>query len=459
MKSQEFLNFAYWLVKRIHTSTQRMIYAATATMTFKLVANNHLVTLRIHPITIARPSRKALLIERNFENVKIPHFVPTCLRPSASGSSTALLLSFFALLVFISTPVDLHADTVTLTNGDHLTGNVTQVDGGKLTIHTDYAGDVVIAFDKVSSFKVDKPMLLSQESKVGKKLAIHTEEITGIDRAGSEYTVTTSKGTETIAPALLTAVRSHAAQEAYEASLHPGWLHAWTGSANISFALARGNSDTTTVGTGIAVSRPTKTDKTSLYYSEIYTHDGIANETTAEHTAAGARYDHNVNPKLFLFGTSDFAVDALQFLDLRSVLGGGFGWHAIKSPKQQFDLLGGVVWTHENYGQVPANLTTTPITPAVPAKTNSFAALDFGQQYTIKLGKSSNFTEQAYVFPDLADTSQYRATFNGTLSTKIASFLSWQTSVSDVYVTDPPNGTKDNDFILTTGLGFTFTRK
>ena len=55
--------------------------------------------------------------------------------------------------------------------------------------------------------------------------------------------------------------------------------------------------------------------------------------------------------------------------------------------------------------------------------------------------------------------AQYRATFNGGLSTKIKSFLSWQTTVSDVYVTNPPMGTKDNDFILTTGLGFTFTRK
>jgi putative salt-induced outer membrane protein len=378
-------------------------------------------------------------------------FRPLSLRAlpaTASGLLAVMLLSTAAW-----------ADTVVLKNGDRLTGAVTQIAGGKLTLHTDYAGDVTISFDQVSSIKVEKPIVLSQETKKGKKVDIRKTEITAIDRTDTGYTVTTASGTEPFPAAGLTTVRTPGAQQAYEASLHPGWLHDWTATANVSFALARGNSDTTTVGTGLNVVRPTPTDKTSLYYNEIYTHDGILDETTAEHTAAGARYDHNLNPKLFAFATGDFATDALQFLDLRTVAGGGFGWHAVAQPKQQFDVLAGIVWTHESYGTVPANPTATPPTAAVPPETNSFAALDFGEQYTRKLGAASSFTEQAYIFPDLEDTSQYRFTLNGGLSTKIKSFLSWQTTVSDVYVTNPPMGTKDNDFILTTGLGFTLTRK
>ncbi len=364
-----------------------------------------------------------------------------------------------AVLLCVLLSPEVWADTVVLKNGDHLTGAVTQIAGGKLTIHTDYAGDVVISFDQVSTVKVDKPIILSQETKKGKRIDIRKMEITGIDRTGAGFTVTTATGTEEMPPTGVATVRTPAAQEAYEASLHPGWLHAWTASANVSFALARGNSDTTTVGTGLNVVRPTLNDKTSLYYNEIYTHDGILNETTAEHTAAGARYDHNLNPELFAFGTGDFATDALQYLDLRTVVGGGFGWHAIAKPRQQFDILGGIVWTHESYTTVPADPTATPPTAPVPPETNSFAALDFGEQYTRKLGAASAFTEQAYIFPDLQDTSQYRFTLNAGLTTKIKSFLSWQTTISDVYVTNPPMGTKDNDFILTTGLGFTFTRK
>ncbi|WP_263359438.1 DUF481 domain-containing protein [Acidicapsa ligni] len=381
------------------------------------------------------------------------------LNPFALRHRSAALAASLPMMAALLLPTVTFADTITLKNGDHLTGTVTQLAGGKLTLTTSYAGDLTITFDQVTDVKLDKPVVLSRTNKVGKKTETKTSNISGIERTNSGFTVTTPSGTEPVPAAELTTLRTTAGEQAYQASLHPGWLHAWTGAANVSFALARGNSNTTTLGLGAAFTRPTPTDKTSLYYNEIYTHDGLADATTANNNSAGARYDHNLNPKYFGFGTGDFYTDALQELDLRAVLGGGLGWHAIAKPKQQLDILGGLVWTHESYSAVPANDTTTPITPVVPPQVNSFAALDFGEQYSRQMGSNSTFTEQAYIFPNLADTSQFRFTLNSVLSTKIKSFLSWQTAVNDVYVTNPPSGTKDNDFILTTGLGFTFSRK
>lgn len=397
--------------------------------------------------------------------IRIDHAPPLHLRSFHRFRTRVLVSNALLLLGICGLSTAVFADTVVFKNGDHLTGTVTQVDGGKLTLHTDAMGDVTISFDQVASVKMEKPVVLSLTSKEGKKTVTRKVEITEIDRTDSGFTVVTKEGPETVATAGLTTVRTPAAQTAYEASLHPGLLHAWTTTANVSFALARGNSNATTLGTGITAQRPTLTDKTSIYFNDIYanttaTTDGIStSSTTANNIGAGVRYDHNINPKLFAFGTADFFEDQLQYLDLRSVLGGGFGWHAFKRPKQQMDVLGGLVWTHESYSTVPENDSTTPITPAVPPITNSFAALDIGETYNAKLGAGSIFTEQAYIFPDLQDTSQYRFTLNSGITTKIKSFLSWQTTVSDIYVTNPPAGTKDNDFILTTGLGFTFTRK
>lgn len=375
--------------------------------------------------------------------------------PRNSRARRRITLALASVVTFLL-PAAALADTITLKNGDHITGAVSQMTGGKLTIHTDYADDVNIDFAKVTAVKIDKPVVLSIETKTGKKLSIREVQITAIDRTADGFAVTTISGTENMAAASVTTVRTPAAQQAYEASLRPGWLHDWTGVANLSLALARGNSDTTTLGVGVNLVRPTPTDKTSLYFNDIYTHDGILNSTTADHIGAGARYDYNLGPKFFLFGTADFATDQLQALDLRSVVGGGLGWHAITGDKQQLDLLAGLVWTHEQYGWVP------PVPPSIvpiPPQTNSFAALDFGEQYTRKVGKNSVLTEQAYFFPNLQDTSEYRATGTLGLSTKIKSFLSWQTSMADVYVTNPPVGTKTNDFILTTGFGFNFARK
>jgi len=377
------------------------------------------------------------------------------------GAGAALLLAT-ALAIF---PAISRGDTVLLKNGDHLTGTVTQLAGGKLTVTTSYAGALTITWDEVSSVKLDKPLLLPLEDKVdGKKL-----EIVGIERTPDGFSVTTSAGLQPVPAASLTALRTAAAQQAYEAALHPNWAHGWAGSANVSFAFSSGNSETTAVGTGVNFARPTRTDKTSLYYNTIYSHDGILNATTAEATNSGARYDHNLGRKVFSFATLDFQANALQNLNLREVAGGGIGFHAINVPREQLDFFAGAVYTHESYSASTTSTTTTTtsgnttttvtVTTPVPAETNTFGALDFGEQYTRKLGKASAFTEQAYIFPDLSDTSQFRFTLNTTLSTKISSFLSWQTTLSDIYVTNPPMGTQDNDLQMTTGLGISFTRK
>lgn len=364
-------------------------------------------------------------------------------------------------------------DTVILANGDHLSGSVTQIDGGKLTLHTEYAGDIVIDFTKISSVKLQKAEVLSQMKTQGKHIDISKIEIVGIENQGKQVTVTTAAGATQPAPAPPT-VRTPAAQTAYEKTLHPDWLHGWISTANLSFAIARGNSNTTTLGTGDTATRPTLHDKTTIYYNEIFAHDSISQSTTANNIAAGARYDHNLAPKIFAFATGDFFEDQLQDLDLRSTVGGGGGWHAIAKPNRQLDVLGGLVWTHESYSSVVTTntlsttttttggvttTTTSTDTVVTPPTVNSFAALDLGETYMQKLGKSSIFTEQAYVFPELNDLGQLNANATLNISTKIKSFLSWQTTASDVYVTNPPAGTKTNDFILTTGLGFTFTRK
>lgn len=358
------------------------------------------------------------------------------------------------ILTALLLPLAASADSVVLKNGDRLTGTVNQLAGGKLTVTTSYAGAVTIAWDEVSSVKLDKPLILPIEAKNGKQVNIQKTEITGIDRTPAGFVVATANGPQPLAANALTTLRTAAAEQAYEASIRPNLLHGWSGAANVSLAITGGNSETTSIGTGVNLTRPTRTGKTALYFNDVYSHDSVAGITTADSTNAGLRYDHNLNPRLFAFGTLDFNVNALQDLNLRTIAGGGFGWHAIVKPSRQMDVLGGLVWTHESYSSIPATATTA----AVPPETNSFAALDLGQQFTQKFGKATTFTEQAYIFPDLQDTSQYRFTLNSAFSTKINKFLSWQTSFSDVYVTNPPSGTKDNDIVLTTGLGFTFAK-
>jgi putative salt-induced outer membrane protein len=64
--------------------------------------------------------------------------------------------------------------------------------------------------------------------------------------------------------------------------------------------------------------------------------------------------------------------------------------------------------------------------------------------------------QKLYFFPNLNDTGEYRATFNFGTVTKINKWLGWQNAFGDIYVTNPPAGSKQNDILLTTGLNISF---
>jgi putative salt-induced outer membrane protein len=89
--------------------------------------------------------------------------------------------------------------------------------------------------------------------------------------------------------------------------------------------------------------------------------------------------------------------------------------------------------------------------------TNRFAALTLGEDLTHKLGKSTVITQNLYIFPDLSNTGEYRATFNFGSVTKVSKWLGWQNQFGDIYVSNPPSTAKKNDVIFTTGLNFSFT--
>jgi putative salt-induced outer membrane protein len=362
-------------------------------------------------------------------------------------------LRYLILFVVISCAF-LTADQVTLKNGDRLTGTVVKSDGKTLELHTDAAGDVTIQFDAVAEIKTD------QELHVGLK---DGKTVVGpmTTSDGKLEVATKTGGNVETTPSDVAVIRNDAEQTAYDKSLHPGLLHGWNGGVNLGFSLARGNSETTNLALGINVVRPTQNDKTTVYLTSIDTKNQLATPSTvANLVTGGIRYDHDVSPKLFGFVAADFMSNALQDLDLRGVYGGGLGYHAIKSDQTTLDLLAGLNYTHETYSNGPVNTPVTiPPTFASFGRTNRFAALTLGEELMHKAGKSTVITEKFYIYPDLSSgySGQYRGELDLGTVTKISKWLGWQNQASDIYVSNPPVGTKNNDLIFTTGLNLTLT--
>lgn len=358
------------------------------------------------------------------------------------------VLAVIALFAFTTT---VFADQITLKNGDRLTGTVVKSDGKTLTLHTDAAGDVTLKFDAIQDIKTEAELHVGIK---GGKTAVGP--VTSAD--GKLQVATKTSGTVEVAREDLTVIRSDAEQQAYDKSLHPGLTRGWNGGINVGLSVARGNSETENLALAFNAAHPTLNDKITLYATSIDTTNNLASPSTvANLETGGLRYDRNVDgAKLFVFGAADFMANALQFLDLRQVYSGGFGFHAIKSDRTVLDFLGGINYTHETYSN-GAPVAGSPGVFESYGHTNRFAALTLGEELNQKLGKSTAVTETAYIFPDLQQTGEYRFTFTIGSVTKLNKWLGWQNQFGDIYVSNPPTAAQNNDVLFTTGLNVSFT--
>ena len=339
------------------------------------------------------------------------------------------------------------AETVTLKNGDHITGTVVKSDGKTLVVKTDYAGEVTIGWASIQDLSSDKKLFVATPDKKMVSGTVATQD--------ADLVVTTGQGAVHVPKASVGVIRSEAEESAYQASLHPSLSHNWAGGLNLGAAFARGNSKTKNINLGFNAARATNNDKITMYATSIYsTNDKLAKPSniTANTIFGGIRYDRDIAPRLFVWGGGDFTTDDLQHLDLRSILSGGLGFHAIKTDRTTLDFLGGANYTRESY----AVIHQTPL-PDLPARTNTFAGLTLGDELNHKIGKSSLFTQRFYYYPNLNNGGGYRTALDANFSTQLNKWLGWQTGFSDRYTSNPAPTNLKNDVLFTTGLNLTFT--
>jgi putative salt-induced outer membrane protein YdiY len=351
-----------------------------------------------------------------------------------------------ANFIFLALAYGTFADTLVLKNGDHFTGTIESSDAKQITFKTDYAGEIKVQWSAVKETATDKSLYVVKTDKATVNGTVTAED--------STVTVhTANAGDVTVPLSNVAIIRSPDMQQAYEHSLHPSLFEDWKGGANLGFALARGNSDTTNLAVGFNADRKTNSDETKMYLSSIYTTTGTpVSATTANEITGGIRYDRNINHMLFGFVSGDFAHNQLQDLDIQQIYTGGLGAHLINHPNTTLDVLAGGNYTRETYSGA-----TTAGGPSTNVQRN-LAAITVGEDFMKKFGSTSTLNEHFYFYPDLTETGEYRFSLDTGWVTQIKKWLGWQVTISDRYITNPPIlGTKDNDVVLSTGLNFSFS--
>ena len=329
------------------------------------------------------------------------------------------------------------ADQVVLKNGDTITGTVIKKDGDKLTLKSEFLGEVTMPWSAVKSLKTDQELnvVLPGVTVKGK-----------ISTSGDNLSVAAPSGEKTAALTAVAAVRNDAEQHNWERLQHPGLFDLWNGSYNFGLALARGNARAATLTNSVTAARATTKDKIILHFNEIYATALVnnVNAATASALSGGWEYNRNINPRFFVAATNNYDHDRFQSLDLRAVFGGGMGWNAVKTAKASLSFQAGGDYNHESY---TSNIS------------RSTAEVSFGEDLAYKVSAATNFTQSFRLYPNMSDTGEYRMNFNLSAVTAIKKWLGWHISFADAFQSDPVLGRLRNDVILSTGFQLAFASK
>ncbi|MEW5978867.1 MAG: DUF481 domain-containing protein [Acidobacteriota bacterium] len=353
-----------------------------------------------------------------------------------------LILSFSLLLALGLHSTKLQADQITLKNGDRLTGSLIKSDKKTLTLKF-FGKPITVPWTEIESIGSEVPIHLLLRDGQAIKGQVSTEADQIRVRTEDAGTVLTNKDS-------IQEIRSEAEQVAYlreiERLRNPGLLDLWSGYLDTGLATTQGNTDTVTLNLGLNAARTTKTDKTSVYLTSLYATNSTTgiSLTTANAIRGGLRYDANVNDRTFGFGFTDLEFDEFQDLDLRFVVGGGLGRHLLKSSKTNLTVFGG--------GSMNKEFFSTDLQ-------RTRGEVLFGEEISHKISTITSLQQKFVVYPSLSNGGSYRLNWDSSAVTKLNSWLSWQVTLSDRFLSDPIPGNKKNDLLITTGFRVTFAKE
>jgi hypothetical protein len=370
-------------------------------------------------------------------------------------------------------------DVLILSNGDTLHGKFVSEIGGKVTFHSDPLGDVSIGWDKVKELHATEPFAVfdSRVKPTGRRGKVQFSS--GPIEANSEAVVVHPETGVTIPPIPIKNAEFIMDQATLDKEINhePGFFTGWNGAATAGATLVTSAENQYTVSGAVGLVRAIPTvpwlparNRTSTDFSGSFgkiTQPGYYVPATPPATGLtyvspittksdilhfDAERDEYFTAKLFALGQTAFDHNYAQDLSLQQIYGGGIGWTAIKSPKQELDLKATIQYERQSF---ISGTNSTGGNPNMDLVGSTVAA-----SYQLHL-KRLNYTQGLAFVPAFNDESAYSANETNTFAFPAYKNLAFSFGTLDSFLNDPPQGAeppaKKNSFQFT--MGFTYAIK
>ncbi|MCL5280184.1 MAG: DUF481 domain-containing protein [Planctomycetes bacterium] len=338
-----------------------------------------------------------------------------------------LLFSAVCLVGVCST---LYADEVFLKNGDHLTGQIVRMTGGKLVFLSKVVGEVTLNLADIKTLSSNEPV------------EVHLKDGTVLHQpvAVAEPNEFALKTTAPLQP------QKFPLADVASINPPPAPKPKWTGSISGSVGLTTGNTEASSISGSVSLARRSEQDRTTAGadFAQVSQTDPDTGEgrTTENWWRLHGQYDYFFTKKLFGFVNGRYEKDDIARLERRFVVGGGAGYQWIENDITAFSTNLGLASVFEKY--------------KFQGDTNNQLSLQAGYVFSRQLWKNTKFLHDLTYYPSLEDFSDFFLTSTAELRTNLTKTMFANFKVIFNYDATPALDREKTDVKYLLGVGMNF---
>jgi putative salt-induced outer membrane protein YdiY len=342
--------------------------------------------------------------------------------------SRALLLAALGLFsaAILAAP---KTDVVVLINGDKITGEIKSLQYNQLKLSTEHMGTIYIEWDKIASLSTSQYLLLERTDGTR-----YYGQLVAGEKADSTLRVrlTTDKPPEAVEMAVI--VRAQPIEGGAVIDRLDGYVSA-------GFDVAKAN-NRTSIDLAGGLSSRTRVRAWALDASVNLTDDSAGD--TSERYQLQGNYRQFVRARDFYLGFTSFERNTELDLNLRTMVGGGYGRYFVQTNHSEWLSGLGLAYSHENYaGGERFDSVEGVLTTSFKLFRYDFPETDVGGSLTL--------------LPSVTKSGRYRAEGDLRARYEFVDDLYFELKVYGSYDSQPPLAdTEQSDYGITTSLGYSF---
>lgn len=318
-----------------------------------------------------------------------------------------------------------YRDRIHLKNGDVITGNMKELDRGKLRLKTRTMDTVFINWVDIASIESDKYLRIEKSDGTFNYGTIQQSDL-------DSGLVVEDSGEETDVPILaVSSIQPIRTNESFWRRLE--------GDAGVGVDYKKASGVLTL---NLASNVRFRQEKYELSFGANWNETSRTEENNSMRANLFSNYTRFLRERWFWKGSLGFERNEELGLDLRAILGASAGRYLVQTPTLRLELNAGLAgnWEERQDGK------SESVEGLIQSSLDIF-------KHTIPITRMS---ANLAVFPGITESGRLRANADLTLRNEIIRSVYWDLSLYATYDNQPPEGAAKEDYGIVTRLGATF---